>query len=74
MYHPFAKLPWFKRRPISEIQKVRANRIIMRLRIVPAFFLNVDGGVDNDGYLLSHGLYNYDLRGKNKEVIATPVP
>ena len=45
----------------------------MRLRVAPAFFVHADGIVDNDGYLLSHGLYNFDLRGKNEEVIALPV-
>ena len=71
--HPIAKLPWFKRRPPSEIRKVRANSVLMRLRVVPAYFIHADGGVDNDGYLLSHGLYNFDLRGLNEQVIATSV-
>ena len=71
--HPVAKLPWFKRRPYSEIRKVRSENILMRLRIAPAFFLHEDGGVDNDGYLLSHGLYNFDLRGKNEVTFSTPV-
>ena len=72
-YHPFAKLPWFKRRPTSEIKKIRASKILMRLRVVPAFFIHEDGAVDNDGYLLSHGLYNFDLRGENEETECTPV-
>ena len=71
--HPIAKLSWFRRRPPSEIRKVRANSVLMRLRVVPAFFIHADGGVDNDGYLLSHGLYNFDLRGQNEELIATSV-
>ena len=71
--HPFAKLCWFKRRPPSEIRKIRSETIYMRLRVAPAFFVHADGIVDNDGYLLSHGLYNFDLRGKNEEVIALPV-
>ena len=71
--HPIAKLPWFKRRPPSEIRKVRSTSVMMRLRVVPAFFIHADGGVDNDGYLLSHGLYNYDLCGHNERIIATSV-
>ena len=71
--HPIAKLPWFKRRPVTEIRKVRANKVLMRLRVVPAFFLHEDGGVDNDGYLLSHGLYNFDLRKLNEETVVTVV-
>ena len=71
--HPIAKLPWFKRRPPSEIRKVRSTSVMMRLRVVPAFFIHADGGVDNDGYLLSHGLYNYDLCGQNERIIATSV-
>jgi len=71
--HPIAKLPWFKRRPVTEIRKVRANTVLMRLRVVPAFFLHEDGGVDNDGYLLSHGLYNFDLRKLNEETVVTVV-
>jgi hypothetical protein len=69
--HPIAKLPWFKRRPYSEIRKVRSESILMRLRVSPAFFIQFDGSIDNDGYLLSHGLYNYDLRGKNEDIIAS---
>ena len=69
--HPIAKLPWFKRRPYSEIRKVRSESILMRLRVSPAFFVQFDGSIDNDGYLLSHGLYNYDLRGKNEDIIAS---
>jgi hypothetical protein len=46
---------------------------MMRLRVVPAFFIHADGGVDNDGYLLSHGLFNFDLRGQNERIIATSV-
>ena len=72
-YHPFAKRPWFKRRPTSEIQKIRASKILMRLRVVPAFFIHADGAVDNDGYLLSYGLYNFNLRGENEETECTPV-
>ena len=45
----------------------------MRVRVAPAFFIHADGVVDNDGYLLSHGLYNFDLRGKNEDVIVIPV-
>ena len=71
--HPFAKLHWFKRRPLTEIKKIRAETIYMRVRVGPAFFIHADGAVDNDGYLLSHGLYNFDLRGKNEVVIAIPV-
>ena len=71
--HPFAKLHWFKRRPLTDIKKIRAETIYMRVRVGPAFFIHADGAVDNDGYLLSHGLYNFDLRGKNEVVIAIPV-
>jgi len=45
----------------------------MRFRIALAFFLRDDGAVDNHGYLLSHGLYNFDLRGLNKVTFSTPV-
>ena len=54
LVHPFAKLCWFKRRTPSEIRKIRAETIYMRLRVAPAFFVHADGIVDNDGYLFSH--------------------
>ena len=67
--HPVNKLPWFKRRPLHEIRSVRVDTILMRVRVAPAFTYNADDGqISNDGYLLSHGMYNFDLRGKNEKV------
>ena len=66
--HPVNKLPWYKRRPLHEIQLVRADSILMRVRVVPAFTYDENGVINNDGYLLSHGMYNYELRGKNEKV------
>ena len=67
--HPVNKLPWFKRRPLNEIRSVKVDTILMRVRVAPAFTYNADDGqISNDGYLLSHGMYNFDLRGKNEKV------
>jgi hypothetical protein len=66
--HPVNKLPWYKRRPVDEIKLVRADHILMRVRVAPAFTYDENGVIGNDGYLLSHGMYNYDLRGKNEKV------
>jgi len=71
--HPDLKLPWFDRRPNSEMRKVPSHHILMKVRVVPCLYIDDEDTVRNDGYLLSHGIYNYDLREKNEKLISTPV-
>ena len=71
--HPDLKLPWFDRRPISELRKVPSHNILMKVRVVPCVHIDDDDKVRANGYLLSHGMYNFDLRGKNEKTVSTPV-
>ena len=71
--HPDLKLPWFDRRPNSEMRKVPSHDILMKVRVAPCLYIDDEDNVCNNGYLLSHGIFNYDLRGKNEKLISTPV-
>ena len=71
--HPDVKLPWFDRRPMSEMRKVPSHAILMKVRVAPCLYFDDEDEIRVDGYLLSHGFFNYDLRGKNEKTVATPV-
>ena len=71
--HPDVKLPWFDRRPLSEIRRVPSHDILMKVRLAPCLYVDDEDEICVDGYLLSHGMYNFDLRGKNEKTVATPI-
>ena len=71
--HPDVKLPWFDRRPLSEIRRVPSHDILMKVRLAPCLFVDDEDEICVDGYLLSHGMYNFHLRGKNEKTVATPI-
>ena len=65
--HPGAKLPWLARCPAERIRAVNANRIFYRVFVVPALFVSPQGEISHNGYLLVHGIFNWDLRTKKKD-------
>jgi hypothetical protein len=65
--HPGAKLPWLARCPAEQIRAVNANRIFYRVFVVPALFVTPQGEISHLGYLLVHGIFNWDLRTKKKD-------
>ena len=60
--HPGAKLPWLERCPVEQIRSVKSKEIFYRVFVVPALFVSHEGEISNNGYLLVHGVFNWDLR------------
>lgn len=67
--HPIAKLKYFERRNVDAIELIPVSEIHMKVRVVPAFNVSNNMEITIDGYLLSHGVYNFDYRGKNEQPI-----
>jgi len=65
--HPGAKLPWLERCPAEEIRSVNSKQIFYRVFVVPALFVSPQGDISNNGYLLVHGVFNWDLRSKKED-------
>ena len=65
--HPGAQLPWLARCPAQEIRAVRSRSILCRVFVVPALFVTPENEVDHDGYLLVHGIFNWDIVEPEKQ-------
>jgi hypothetical protein len=59
--HPVSGLRWLRRQPITELKRIDVSTIKYRVHVVPAFTFK-DTMKAEDGYLLNHGIYNYDAR------------
>jgi hypothetical protein len=59
--HPVSGLRWLQRRPICDMIALDSSSIDFRVHVVPAFTFG-DEAKAEDGYLLHHGIYNYDVR------------
>ena len=59
--HPGALLPWLARCPAQEIRSVNSKSILCRVFVAPALFNTPLNEVSHDGYLLVHGIFNWDI-------------
>ena len=59
--HPGALLPWLARCPADEIRAISSRSILCRVFVVPALFVTPENEVSHDGYLLVHGIFNWEL-------------
>jgi len=67
--HPVAKLRHFERRKVDTIELIPVNEISFKVRVVPAFNVSSNMEITIDGYLLSHGVFNFEYRGKNEQPV-----
>ena len=59
--HPGTKLPWLSRCPAHEVRSIRSRSILCRVFVVPALFVTRENEVSHNGYLLVHGIFNWQL-------------
>ena len=65
--HPVAKLRLYQRKHVKDIELIPVRDFYIKVRVVPAFHVDDNMDVSINGYLLSHGMYNFDFRGKNEQ-------
>ena len=65
--HPVAKLRLFQRKYVDDIELIQVREFHFKVRVVPAFHVEDNMDISINGYLLSHGMYNFDFRGKNEQ-------
>ena len=65
--HPVAKLRLYQRRHVDDIELIPVRDFYIKVRVVPAFHVEDNMDISINGYLLSHGMYNFDFRGKNEQ-------
>ena len=59
--HPGALLPWLARCPAQDIRSISSRSILCRVFVVPALFVTPENEISHDGYLLVHGIFNWQL-------------
>ena len=59
--HPGALLPWLARCPAQDIRSISSRSILCRVFVVPALFVTQENEISHEGYLLVHGIFNWQL-------------
>ena len=60
--HPVAKLKLFQRKHVDDIELIPVREFHIKVRVVPAFHVEDNMDISINGYLLSHGMFNFDFR------------